>query len=973
MLRIDRAAVQYGDMAATREFLNWDKGALPRAAEWLIARAENRNAHRCDLRQTLCVMPGRRAGRLLLGHLIVQCHKQKLQPLPPTILTPGQMIDQLLEVHQPLASAVESQWAWAAALKRAEAESIAALLPRRPADDDWRSWLELAQVSANLHEQLAGGRVGFADVADLAQRREMFGESDRWQALDLVFSLYHDTLKQCGLCDAHQARESRLAELAEHPEAGKAAPAQTMSVVLIGVAELNELQRASLASCRRNVTALIHAPAEFADRFDAYGCVVPNKWEDVEIGLRDEQIVMADRPTDQAQEALRAIAAWGGKYSAGEITIGLGNAELVRALQHAGEWAGVPLRSAEGAALGNSPPCRALKAIGEWLDDNRFAPFAAMLRHPDIEQWVWKRTRDADAGVSDWLSLLDRYFADHLHERIAEEWLGDDATRARMQAVHGEVCELIAPLTAKPLNRAVGEWCQPILDVLTELYEAPVGSAGESPERRLRIDACTLLRDALAEFYAAPLSLQPRVNAAQAIELALELVAGQSVPDDLQHDQIEMLGWLELHLDDAPALVIAGFNEGDIPQSASADPFLPDSLRASLGLPCNATRYARDAYLIEAMRHSRAELKVIAGRTSASGEPLTPSRLLLTCESNALVKRIATFCGENEVKHAPPAPIGLQGLAAVESKFVVPALPAELPIREAMSITEFRQYLACPYRYALSKLLRLEAMDDSATELDALKFGSLAHDVLCEFGRDDKINASEDAEKIERYLLRVLDGAAPREFGKSRLPAIAVQMARLQQRLRSFARLQAQLNAEGWRIRHCELEFKGNVQLDVPGQAAMPLRGVIDRIDYNDKLKQWRIIDYKTGETAMSPHKSHHDCEKLPDSVPKEWAWHDLQLPLYHYLARQSALNITGEISLAYICLPKQADGVDVSEAKWPREFLDHAINTAREVVRNIRAGKFAINRDYDGSFDEFARICQTSAFVEREPAEAEE
>jgi hypothetical protein len=252
-----------------------------------------------------------------------------------------------------------------------------------------------------------------------------------------------------------------------------------------------------------------------------------------------------------------------------------------------------------------------------------------------------------------------------------------------------------------------------------------------------------------------------------------------------------------------------------------------------------------------------------------------------------------------------------------------------------------------------------------------MAFGSIAHRVLCEFGNDGEINACEDAEEIEHFLCGKVRTIVPERFGESPPVAVRVQMARLEQRLRSFARLQARCAADGWRIKHCEREFKGEVALDIPGQPPMPLRGAIDRIDFNDRTGQCRIIDYKTGDTAHSPHKAHHNCERLPkDGQPIEWQ--DLQLPLYHYLVTRCQPVIDGDIQLAYICLPRQSDGAKLCPALWDQTHLDHALETARDVVRCIRAGEFRLNLELDDQFDEFARICRTSAFMEFEPAEAD-
>ena len=89
-------------------------------------------------------------------------------------------------------------------------------------------------------------------------------------------------------------------------------------------------------------------------------------------------------------------------------------------------------------------------------------------------------------------------------------------------------------------------------------------------------------------------------------------------------DEIELLGWLELHLDCAPVLIVAGVNDGCIPATGGADAILPDRLRQRLGLLHDDSRYARDAYLLRAILASRPEVTIVAGRHDADDEPLTP-------------------------------------------------------------------------------------------------------------------------------------------------------------------------------------------------------------------------------------------------------------------------------------------------------------------------------------------------------------
>ena len=971
-------------MAIQRHWLDWDKACLPQAAAWLIDRHRSAGStpEICDLQQVACVLSGARAGRMMLGYLIRECQARQLQLIPPTVHTPGSLASSLV-TDQPIASDVEMELAWAAALRQADRASLAPLLPFEPDDDDVLAWQSLAKTIAGLHADLSGGCKRFSDVADLAERLELFGEGDRWRALVKVRELYRHQLHSLGLRDRHELIE----EVVSHEPAEQFACMQMRQIVLIAVPEMNAVQRRLIAAAGERAVALIHASGDLANRFDDLGCVIADQWQDACVAVDRAQILVADRPADQAQQTLHVIAGFNGRYSAGEITIGLGDPALAPAIEHAAQWADLSVRDAAGIPLRQTPPCRALEAIGAYVSDARFATFAALLRHPDIERWVFRRTRASESAIDDWLTLLDKYFQAYFDGRQTDQWLGDAHTVRRMNALHHAVGTLLGDLRSSPAPRrqTMPDWAESLLNLLGNLYSESDANP-HAPANALRISACCAIRDALSQLCAAPVRLQPPTSASDAIAWLLDHLEAVTLPQRVEGDAIEMLGWLEMHLDPAPALVITGVNEGNIPSSTTSDPFLPDSLREKLGLSCNATRFARDAYLLEAILHSRPQVTLIAGRRSERGETLTPSRLLLACDETELVDRVKLLCDEKSPA-APRTPIGVIGQAASLSQFVVPRLPQPLPAVEFMRITDFRAYLACPYRFALSRLLRLESFDDSAIELDPLQFGNLAHEVLCAFGADNDINTCEDSAQIEGFLISELRRRVPTRFGSAPGAAVRIQIARMEVRLAAFAHLQAQLCHDGWCIKHCELPFshsgqknlrtagpassapEQNIALDIPDQAPMPLHGKIDRIDFNRQTGAWRIIDYKTSESADSPHKIHTGREQCDGITPDDWK--DLQLPLYHYLATRSTHDIKGDIQLAYICLPKQSSGTSLKAAKWTSEHLAQALDVARSIVRRIRGGEFNLNRDFSG-VDDFARICQTDAYLEEESQEVE-
>lgn len=997
-------------MTITREWLNWDSPCLPQAAAWLVARpptapADGTHHHdttatagECDLRDTLCVLPGSRAGRLLLVELLRVCDERGLRLVPPRVFTPGAMTDELLNVTGAIAGDFESHLAWMEALRRVDHEAIRSLLPELIAPDDWPALDALATTLGALHESLAGERASFATAGEKAADLSMPSEGERWRAIAAVHAQHRLVLAGQRLVDRHDAREAALAKSESSSLRG------ATRVVLIGVADLNAMQKVALRRHPGDVIALIHAPASEADAFDDLGTVKPDAWLSRNIDTPDDHIAVVERPVNQAQEALRFIDSLDGTLAPSQITLGLGDAASLGDLSVAAEWAGFAIHDPLGSPLRRSAPYRMLAAAVDWLEEPRFEHLAALLRHVDVERWVRATAKlseevqsENDAADSsddaiqlahvEWLTLLDEYFAEHLQGRLTGKWLGDRATRARLRAVHDAVQALLAPLNADAnALRPLHEWCQPMLDVLANAYaiDAPAGSDAQAKPVAAAlesIDAVLAMRDALSEIAAAAPGLQPRVNAATALRLLLDHLAETTVRPQRQPRSIEALGWLELHLDPAPALAILNVNDGAIPEAVTGHAFVPDSLRSALGMADNARRYARDAYLMQAIVRSRPHVRLIVGRRSPQGDPLAPSRLLLACDDATLVRRVRDFA-EDRSQQADAPPIGLPEPAQAQSRFTVPKLPSIPQPPAAMRVTDFATYLRCPYRYALARLLKLQAFDDDAAELNPMSFGNLAHRALATLGDDKTIAAETTPDAIFAYLLDQLHDFVKRDFGSHPLPALRLQIARLEQRLRSFSRFHAGQTREGWRIEHCELCFGDkdgdlHAELDVPGQSAMPIRGRIDRIDRHEATGRWRIIDYKTSESAKSPYKTHHDRSKLPDGCA-DLEWCDLQLPLYHLLATRCAIALPADqIELGYIALPKQSDGVEWQHAEWSAEQIEHGLDAARDVVRAIRRGEFdsdRMERDIDAEYDDFARICQTSVFrsESEDPEEAD-
>jgi hypothetical protein len=274
-----------------------------------------------------------------------------------------------------------------------------------------------------------------------------------------------------------------------------------------------------------------------------------------------------------------------------------------------------------------------------------------------------------------------------------------------------------------------------------------------------------------------------------------------------------------------------------------------------------------------------------------------------------------------------------------------------------LNVTEFKSYLACPYRYFLKHPLKLESLDDQAVELDGLAFGNVLHDVLRLFGESDDRDSADET-RLRRCLLERLDEVARQRYGTRRRAAVNVQLKQLEARLEAFAQWQANWRGEGWRIEHVERSIRPEPGGESPPSLIVEdieiwLHGRLDRIDCHEDNGQCAIFDYKSGDKGQKPNDSHRK---------RNGDWIDLQLPLYRHLARH--LPLPSEPRLGYINLPKDLAGVGPEFAEWsPNDFAE-ADEVAKQVARGIANRVFWPPAKLPtGAFREFDDLCQVGVF----------
>jgi hypothetical protein len=820
------------------------------------------------------------------------------------------MTDEVLELEGVIADRLVRTMVWERALRSLDADVRRRIVARDPTV--FGAWVRLSELLRSLHGELATEGMSFVDALECEFGPENVGERARWEALGTVQAAYRADLLELGLADPHDARWAAL-------ESGRIA--WEGDVVLVGVADPNRIVREVVVALGERVRVLVFAPEEVRGDFDAIGGLVTEAWisRDVPVAVADWHVV--DKPVDQAQKAMDVIAGLEGAFTAEEITIGVCDEEVAPFLDRLLLERGCRARHGRGTQAAGTAVARLMDATARYLERPRFPSLAVLLRHPDLEPVV---SAACELGARDSAECLDAYYNHHLPDRVDGEWIRGAKRGAgdEVAALHESLGAVLGELKLRE-RRPLSEWTGPIRGYLETVY-AGVELSSEVEAERVLMKALELVGKAIGEIESLQSELGGRdVLAHEALELVLSgFTSAMIAPAQPEKGRptIELLGWLELPLDDAKAMVVTGWNEGCVPESVQGHPFLPEALREVLRLSTNEDRLARDAYAATLLA-TRTDVAFLSGRRSIEGEPRLPSRLAFHRPEGECVERAQHMLADSGRGRAAPSTEPLPPTVLPES-----STPR---IIETMRVTDFKAFMDSPYAYYLRRVLQVETTDDAARELDPMVFGSLVHHGLEKFGDDADLRDSTDERVIEEFLVAELEARVLERMGPQPLPAVAIQVEQIKMRYKHFARWQAERVKQGWRIRYAEWKPKGGHLLKVCGEK-MRITGAIDRIDQHEEFG-WAILDYKSGDKPYTPKDAHGPLA----------GWKDLQLPLYLHLATE--LELEGPVALGYIAIPRDMRSIGEFMAHWEDEALDAADEMAAEVIRGVRAGDWFV------------------------------
>ncbi len=892
-------------MTPSRHFHGWKIPSLPSAVAILTKKwAQNGFQGPLDLRQTLVLVPTRHAGRRLRAELARIAAERGSAVLSGAIVTPEHLV--------PLPPEAADDTLVLARLARrllTEHADLPALFPAHAAEWSFSFALGIAEQLQDVRRQLAEADKSAADLLPLVPE----AEKDRWADIAMLEKRLLQDLAKLGLKDPLQARR----EAARRPPESR----PCSRVVSLFIPDLSALAARTLETLSAACAVEIHicAPESEAARFDDWGRPLPDRWESEPLPLDAGQIHVFEQTPDET-ETLAALLLEADREKRA-LAICAPDPDNARALARRLQIENHPLYLPNGVPLGATAPGRLLAAWLALLRQPAYAAAAAFLRHPDAQDWLVLKLGLEDAGAL--LSELDRCQAEHLPASF------DDLLHFARQGSR-------TPVLARSLEELQAHFDDPLPAFLANLYDcrAPAPSAPPDPLFADAAQSLSELIQATAES-ARRLKLAP----GDALDLLLAALSREQIfPKPDLSARRETLGWLEVQWDTAPALLLADMREGVVPETRVGDAFLPDSLRARAGLAGNRESFARDLFLARALLESRPAngVRFLYSRRAANQDPQLPSRILLACPDAELPARVALLFDAPALRAPGPAAPDRPVL-----RLAPPACdPAQIPT--SLSVTDFAAYLACPFRFFLSRVLRMRAEDDSARELDPMGFGTLAHEALRILAKHPTL---ADEEPIKALLLAELDRLAKVQFGARPSLAILVQLDSLRQRLRAAAQVHAASVREGWRIVAAEEKFEA--ELD-----GMFLRARLDRVDRHLDDGRIRILDYKTADSGKSPNETHYRSGLLK--------WEDLQLPLYRFVYSQLHPKVPS-IAVGYFNLPKAAGETRIAEfdfaAKDGADLYPSAIDAARTVIAAIRAGTFWPPAEVRTDQDDFAYL----------------
>lgn len=894
----------------TRKFLGWERPLLDLATEKLT-QDQGLTDEVLDFSKLIFFLPTSQSCRRFRMNITRNAAADNAVVFPGKITTLTSLISRI-EDEDGVVNSATSFMLWVEVLKAANIADLNSLFPLEIENRNEIRWrIGLAEKLFGLQNRLGEAGLTITDVAE-----KDVEEIDRWQDLATLEKAYLDALENNGLTELNRAKAAFDSFAFSGIE----------KIVVAGVPDPIPLllDKLKLISANTPVEIWIHAPESESDKFDEIGRPIAQYWEDAHIDIPNESWIHLEGTSRQQGEEvvdiLSSLCTPDNSLDAADFALCSANEELFSDISYALFKQGVAVYNPSGTKMDKMSVYHLLNSFFSLIMKKDFESVSLLIRNPDYLRYFIRKS--GAENILEIFTEVDKYLPDHLSTPISSL---PEFENPIINTLVNEMTQLI-----KEFNS--GSFFDFIRRFLSDTYNSLEFSPHTREEDKIFCSAASNVDTLLKELHC---PIAEKMNKTELLEVFIKLLSKKTVYPEQNEDSIDLHGWLEMPWENAPNIIIAGMNEGWLPESVVGDVFLPDSMLSQLGLNDNRKRFARDTYILHSLLRSRTNgtVNIIVGKQNKNSDPLKPSRLLFKCDKEKLIER-----SEHLFADAPEDMLDKEKSLPFW-KLTKPEFNKEV---KRISVTEFRNYLACPFRFYLQKCLKMDDVTYENNEMDAREFGNITHGVLEDFGKCTEMNECSDPGAIKEFLDKTVDAHFNLKFGpKAERPLpILVQYESLKQRLAKFAEIQAQQVVEGWKISGTEIKIIGNIK-------GIDISGKIDRVEVNSRNGRIRILDYKTVDSSqinrLSPEKVH--IKNANNIVPecavfeyegKNKCWIDLQLPLYAILLQKNSEYTGKDLECGYFNLHKTITHTDIYLWESMNTYLEAAESCLEKVLDNI-------------------------------------
>lgn len=968
-------------MALKCVFLNWNRPLISLSALELLKLAKSESFF--DLSHILAILSTAHATKKLSYELTKIANDRGSALLPPKFVTPQFFFTYQMSRKMP--SETQRILFWIEAIKL-NSEKVKFLFPDKLNETKNFAWyLDRAEKIIELVDTLATIGITIKKLVS-ANSDAIKDDMDRFIELSQIENTYFDLLNKAGFEDYNKIK----IENALNPKP----PNGISKIIFIAVPDPIPIltETINILSSFMDLEIWINAPIDFDLAFDTYGRPIYDFWKNKNLDIIDfkNQVTLFDSPGNLVTDFVNLLAEKkdlaNEEISIGDISLIIPDISLEPALRHSFLKHNINTYNPSGINLNKTAPGALFCTMLEFILNQNYLSFANLIRNADFLAYIKLKIVNLDYSklfsINDYLqnNYMPIAFEDMLKASEKENKKSDKYKDATSLNLYSKVLIIVKELLIEGREKAPAEFA---LSKIIEIYNLIKSDISHD----FKEDSPTSIGAIKEIVFEVEKNFWIKFGYN---DKDIALLTAKRIQDSIlyppqKNGTLPLRGWFELQWEEKkPYTFILGMNEGIVPSVTTNDMFIPDSLKKKLNLPCNDSRFARDFYILYSTikNYSEYHLNFIVMKTNQKGEYLKPSRLLLqTSDKNHFYERLNyLFRGKSiSFEHENNT---ITEMDKYPLTYNVPLIKLK---ENYLNVTDFKNYLKCPFRFYLKKVLGYEEeIDDTKTDINHRKFGIICHETLVLLG--NKLKEKTDEKELRSVLAKKLT------FEKSKFsPSIPVEFSfySLQQRLNKAldVMLEEEKNGE-WEINDLEKDF--NLVLDsdklekwlgtqVEEEILFSIKGRIDRIDISRDGKNLRIIDYKTGNVSSSPKSEHYKIISARNDEShikeyerfeiggKQYKWIDLQLPLYAIILQElpEYKNIKID-SCAYFVIPKSV--TDTKIIPWKnilQEELDAARKCASQIILNMAKSIFWPPSDkvkcdnyekilYDTSFEKY-------------------